>query len=104
MKKLSETLGYEPTEGAPATEEDMAGISVHGDTHVTITSPESKQMPESAGKVKAWLPTAALILSMLGGGAGLGYVINELMNPNPAPATGVDTDTDTVVEMDFPEE
>ena len=107
MKKLAETLGFEGQENAAASEDDMGGISVAGDTHITITPPPEKPTPATVEKAKSWLPAIALAVSMLGGGTGLGLFLSHILKPQPAAqqsaVPNTDTDTDTVMVIDFPE-
>lgn len=104
MAKLKETLGYEPNnEGTAPEEEDMGGISVAGDTHITIAAPPEKTtaLPAVTDKAKSLLPKFLVAASLLGGGSGIGYIIADLMKSQPAPTA--DTDTDSVTEIDVKE-
>lgn len=105
MFKLKETIGYEPNEEAPAEEEDMGGISVAGDTHITISAPPEQKPMQVVTKAKSLLPGALVAAALLGGGSGIGYIVNDLLKPQPAaPPAANDTDTDTITEFDFPKE
>lgn len=77
----------------------------------TASDREPENPPDSSGsqpvpvapEPKAgagWLTTGLLVASMLGGGAGVGYIVHDLLQ-QPA-AVSSDTDTDTITELDFP--
>lgn len=108
MKTLAQTMGHEiaEQEAAAATEGDeMGGINVRGDTHINITSPAETAKPV-ASKALGWGTKLLVGAALCGGGAGIGYIVRDLLKPQPAAqqpaAPNTDTDTDTVMVIDFP--
>lgn len=92
--------GKEPPQESPS---DDMNITSAGNVYVTQTTPTpSGSQQASAGPSQkagaGWLPKLLVGLSMLGGGAGVGYIVNDLMKPAPTTAN----DTDTITELDFP--
>lgn len=110
MFKLKETLGYDASKEGDVgeVEDDVSGINVQGDTHINITTPQEKTtpLPTVTDKAKSVIPSLAMAVALIGGGSGIGYIVNDLLKPQPAvtqPAAN-DTDTDTITEFDFPKE
>lgn len=82
---------------------DDMEIYAGGDVH--ITQPSGDQSASAAPEPKAgagWLPTLLVGASILAGGAGLGYIIHDLLKGDSKPPEYTDTDTDTITELDFP--
>lgn len=103
----------------PANEEDGMGVNIGNENHYhvelkeppaspTVTPAQPVPVP-TASTGNGMLPTLLVGAAMLAGGAGLGYIVNDLLRPTPAdttpsPTTGTDLDTDTVMVVDFPGE
>jgi len=94
---------------APEDEEDM-GVNIGNEFHYHGITPQAAlpNQPETAvskpttdaSSTASKLAPAVVALSMLGGGAGVGYIINDLWK-QPAPVQS-SPDTDTVTEIYFP--
>lgn len=85
-------------------EDDEMGVNIGNEYHYHGTQPPAPVTPAIAAvqtmkTASSWLPKALVVLSLLGGGTGIGYVINDLLKPV---AASNDTDTDTTTEIDFP--
>lgn len=90
-----------------STPDEAGEMKITSAGNVTINyaqpeaAPSGSQQPSVAHKPKAgggWLPKLLLLASLAGGGAGVGYIVNDLLKPS-----SVDTDTDTITELDFPQ-
>lgn len=81
---------------------------VAGNMNVTEVSPTQPASSTATAAVATAaksnpLATAALAASLLAGGSGVGYILNDVLNGDKQPAASVqDTDTDSVVELTFP--
>lgn len=91
----------------PKPANDDMNITSAGNVTITYQTPEdgpsgsqpaSVALPPKAGA--GWFSKTLVAASLLAGGSGVGYIINDLLKPTPAAAT--DNDTDTITELDFP--
>lgn len=109
LQKFAATGDVKHLEPPEGEEDDGMGVNIGNENHWHIEMKEQPKAPQATAPTvvsaaKSIWPTLLLAGSMLGGGAGLGYIIHEFLKPqtNPASVAGIDTDTDTIVEMDFP--
>jgi len=65
-------------------------------------APTPASTPSAPATNNGLLPMALVGVAMLAGGAGLGYIVNDLLKPTPPGAVGTDTDTDTTVDINLP--
>jgi hypothetical protein len=113
MQKFAATGDPKDLEWTAEDEADM-GVNIGNENHFHIETKEQSQAatssaPTAVTAAKSVWPAAvvgaSLLASGLGGGAGVGYIVNDLLKPEqPAPAASTDTDTDTITEFDFPKE
>lgn len=91
-------------------DESAMGVSIGNENHLHIQTKEQPQvttaaapMPAPASTSQSVWPSLLLAGSMLAGGSGLGYIVNDLLKSRPAALPAV-TDTDTTTVIDFPDE
>lgn len=87
----------------PAEADDMGGIEISGDKTINHYH-QGEAKPASPVAANGSLASKLLVgAALAAGGAGAGYVVNDLLSSPPVASTpAVDTDTDSLTDVVFP--